>query len=277
MWVRLRQESRQLSALRVLSAYLLEMGMTAEDWYTLVQRAHAGDIIGIRELIFHDGKQCENARELWPAGEPLSGFSLLQVLVMSFRIPPLTRTERDSRFHDLITLIQELVRDCGADVNYFVDSFSPATPLHYACSQAACADDDNLLGYLAIAETLLEGGANIDPIGIYETPLARAMGDYFTPHTRSRAACVEFLLNRRANLNRAKACSKYGFPQWVKDLVQRRENARKATILVLGSRRFQRSTVLASNNMDVIRLIGKEIWRSRYDPAWPVNDIKPPK
>jgi len=241
--------------------------MTAEDWDALNAMRRAGDVAGARELIFRGGKVSENVRDVMhKPSSSFDGRSVLHYLAMT----ALPRSERDSRLHELIVLLRELVDVHGADVNR-ADSMG-STPLHIATMVNSSKLDDDSFWSLAIVQVMLDAGADSDPIaqdGV--TPLAWAIYAHFSSRTKARAGCVELLLDCGANLNRAKAYLK-GLPPWVEDLVkQRRENAGKAVVTVLGIKRFGRSHVMNSNAKDVIRLIADQIWLDRYNPAW-----KPP-
>jgi hypothetical protein len=64
-------------------------------------------------------------------------------------------------------------------------------------------------------------------------------------------------------------------PVWAPPYVAGRERARVAAVVLLGMRREHRSAVMASNAMDVIRLIAKAVWSTRGSDVWHVNSNTP--
>ena len=57
-------------------------------------------------------------------------------------------------------------------------------------------------------------------------------------------------------------------PQWIKSLDRRRKLCKTMVITVLGIRRFRKSPVIGSNGRDVMGLIAKDIWSTRYRKTW---------
>jgi len=249
------------------------------DWELLSVRINGCDIDGVRDLIFNEGKLRENVNvhEISPRGGHCpGGVSVLHLLAQMYSP---RRGHGYSQILDFVELMQDLVYECGADVNCVTDEASYSrTPLHYACAMAHAgapfwhprATDEGARWYLAIVEALVAFGADIEATtrsGL--TPLAYAICHSRSKGAPHRIACVELLLDSGASLRRAKAALRGKLPPWVEDLAkQRRENARNATIAVIGSRRFGRSPVMSSNAKDVIGLIGRYMLDTRDYSVW---------
>ena len=153
----------------------------------------------------------------------------------------------ENNLTDSAVLVCHLL-DCGADINaHDRDGWS-------ALHSAAWTRNLNCL------RVLLRRGASMEPKDLNGlTPLAMTLD-------RGYRECATLLLDWGAQLSLVGVDVEV--PEWARTYVGGRERARMAAVVLLGSRRKHRSPVLASNAMDVIRLIAKVLWSTRGDEAW---------
>ena len=64
-------------------------------------------------------------------------------------------------------------------------------------------------------------------------------------------------------------------PKWANDLASGRESCHKAVITFIGIRRFGRSRVMQNTVRDVVALIAKELWSTRFLGNWIPHFTKP--
>lgn len=57
-------------------------------------------------------------------------------------------------------------------------------------------------------------------------------------------------------------------PAWVRELEEGRDRCRYVALMLVGIRRFRRSPVLATNPVDIAKLLGKAVWSLRMDENW---------
>jgi len=85
--------------------------------------------------------------------------------------------------------------------------------------------------------------------------------------------CIQLLVRYNPVLNNSELNKEQvGRPEpilkWIEEAMAARHYARTAAIILIGLKRFNKSLILKSNNMDVIRMIARLIWKSRIDPIW---------
>lgn len=172
--------------------------------------------------------------------------------------------------------IVEWLIDNGADVN-LRDSME-YTPLHEACDPC-----ENFISRPALIQLLLSRPEIvIDPTvysadeGTRNTPLNWILSRSSTlswTELKNWVTCVTILICKGARIDLVET----QVPEWVNDLVLCRKNCKKAALLMVGIRRFQRSEVMRVNGKDVACLIAKHVLSTQIHPAWKHRGDQHPK
>jgi hypothetical protein len=141
--------------------------------------------------------------------------------------------------------------EMGANVNACTND--GYTPLHYASSPRQ----------MDIARVLLDAGAIVDFADNNGwTPLYRAIYNKYVD-------CGRLLVDRGAKLLKVKLDSDVpAIPDWITAFIESQSKCRCAATIIIGIRKYQRTTVTGNNDINVIRLISRHILSTRMDVAW---------
>jgi hypothetical protein len=151
----------------------------------------------------------------------------------------------------------DCVKHCiemGANVN--AHNANGYAPLHFAAS----------IGQVDIARMLLDAGAMVDVTsGNGWTPLNRAI------HYKHVDVAL-LLMDWGAKVsNVTLALENYlpaATPNWFTNFFESRSKCRYVAIIMIGMRKYRRTTMTGNNDINVIRFVAKHIWSTRMDNVW---------
>lgn len=157
-----------------------------------------------------------------------------------------------------------------------VDEYSTRTPLRQAAfgnkmacvkwliDQGALINDVNSEGWSAlhlaiwrdnaqVVKMLLNAGASTTSrISSDHSPLALCF-------LRDARGCARVLLDRGVTHDGLLLNT----PKWVENFLDSRKRCRHAALLVVGIHRWRRSSVMAGNGRDVVRIVAQHLWALR--------------
>ena len=147
--------------------------------------------------------------------------------------------------NDNASLMRWLVKDCGASINQ--------TSKH---GRTALYEAVNYFNTNCVQE-LLNLGACPNTVDFMnsETPLILSV--------RRSTRCTELLLDYGADPTIGNTSIKH-----LTGMVQGRTNARLIATILMGIRKFDESFIMQINDNNIIRLIAKYIWATRFRSDW---------
>jgi len=104
-----------------------------------------------------------------------------------------------------------------------------------------------------------------------DTPLCQTIFMGHIPFTKLLLDCGAQL----SNVNCEEINKKYQkMPKWAKDLATGRKKCHQAVITFVGIRRFGRARVMQNNMRDIITIIAKTLWNTRFYEQWAPEPAK---
>jgi ankyrin repeat protein len=130
-----------------------------------------------------------------------------------------------------------------------------STPLHHASAHS-----------VDVVRLLLDAHATVDATDISgHTALYLVIfgmsGDYIN--------IARLLIDRGARLSNV-ILDNYlrAIPDWVPAFIASRSNCRTVAITIIGIHKYHRTNITGHNDINILKLISKQIWSMRMDDAW---------